>query len=142
MISREVETEILRLYHAEGWRIGTLASQLHVHRETVRRALRSHWTGERANTSCHESGYAIGGIGLGFVQGDRYWSFLVRDRRGGHGLSNPTQRTRFGHAARPLGLSMVATLAIRADTALVQLFSLSRAARIFRSARLRSNCTS
>jgi len=39
MISRELETEILRLYHAEGWRIGTLARQLHVHRETVRRVL-------------------------------------------------------------------------------------------------------
>jgi hypothetical protein len=30
MISRELETEILRLYHAEGWRIGTLGRQLHV----------------------------------------------------------------------------------------------------------------
>ena len=39
MISRELETEILRLYHAEGWRIGTLARQLHVHRDTVRRVL-------------------------------------------------------------------------------------------------------
>jgi transposase len=39
MISRELETEILRLYHAEGWRVGTLARQLHVHRDTVRRVL-------------------------------------------------------------------------------------------------------
>ena len=39
MISRELEAEILRLYHAEGWRVGTLARQLHVHYRTVRRVL-------------------------------------------------------------------------------------------------------
>ena len=39
MISRELEAEILRLYHAEGWRIGTLCRQLQVHRDTVRRVL-------------------------------------------------------------------------------------------------------
>ena len=38
-ISRELEAEILRLYHAEGWRIGTVACQLRVHRDTVRRVL-------------------------------------------------------------------------------------------------------
>ena len=40
MISREREAEILRLYHAEKWPVGTLARQLHVHRDTVRRVLR------------------------------------------------------------------------------------------------------
>ena len=39
MISRAVEAEILRLYHAEGWPIGTIARQLHVHHSTVRRVL-------------------------------------------------------------------------------------------------------
>jgi transposase len=39
MISRELETEVLRLYHAEHWPIGTLARQLHIHRDTVRRVL-------------------------------------------------------------------------------------------------------
>jgi transposase len=39
MISRELETEILRLYHAEHWPIGTLARQLHLHHDTVRRVL-------------------------------------------------------------------------------------------------------
>lgn len=39
MISRELEAEILRLYHAEGWRVGTLARQLHVHYSAVRRVL-------------------------------------------------------------------------------------------------------
>jgi transposase len=38
-ISGELEAEILRLYHAEGWRIGTLCRQLRIHRETVRRVL-------------------------------------------------------------------------------------------------------
>jgi len=39
MISKELENEILRLYHAEAWPIGTLARQLHVHHGTVRRVL-------------------------------------------------------------------------------------------------------
>ncbi|MGH7015378.1 MAG: IS21 family transposase [Stellaceae bacterium] len=39
MISRELEAEILRLHHAEHWFIGTLARQLHVHHDTVRRVL-------------------------------------------------------------------------------------------------------
>jgi transposase len=39
MISRELEAEILRLYHAEGWPVGTLARQLHVHYSTVKRVL-------------------------------------------------------------------------------------------------------
>ena len=39
MISRAVETEILRLHHAEGWPIGTIARQLQVHHATVRRVL-------------------------------------------------------------------------------------------------------
>jgi transposase len=38
-VSRELEAEILRLYHAEGWRIGTVCRQLRVHRTTVRRVL-------------------------------------------------------------------------------------------------------
>jgi transposase len=39
MISRAVEAEILRLYHAEAWPIGTIARQLHIHHDTVRRVL-------------------------------------------------------------------------------------------------------
>ena len=39
MISRELEAEILRLYHAEHWRIGTLARQMSIHHDTVRRVL-------------------------------------------------------------------------------------------------------
>jgi len=39
MIPSELEAEILRLYHAEHWRVGTIAAQLHVHHSTVRRVL-------------------------------------------------------------------------------------------------------
>jgi len=39
MIPAEVEAEILRLYHAEKWRIGTIAAQIGVHHATVRRVL-------------------------------------------------------------------------------------------------------
>jgi transposase len=41
MIPRALESEIVRLYHAEHWPIGTIARQLRVHHATVRRALRS-----------------------------------------------------------------------------------------------------
>ncbi len=40
MIPRETEAEILRLFHAEKWRIGTIARELGVHHTTVRRVLR------------------------------------------------------------------------------------------------------
>jgi transposase len=39
MISRALEAEVLRLYHAEHWPVGTLARQLHIHHDTVRRVL-------------------------------------------------------------------------------------------------------
>ena len=38
-ISPELEAQILRYYHVEKWRIGTIASQLHVHYGTVQRVL-------------------------------------------------------------------------------------------------------
>lgn len=38
-ITPETEAQILRFYHAERWRIGTLAAQLHVHRDSVARVL-------------------------------------------------------------------------------------------------------
>lgn len=39
MISKELEIEILRLYHAEKWLVGTIAGELGVHHTTVRRVL-------------------------------------------------------------------------------------------------------
>jgi transposase len=39
MIAPERAAEIVRLYHAEKWRVGTLARQLGVHHNTVRRVL-------------------------------------------------------------------------------------------------------
>ena len=38
-VSREVEAEIARLYHAEHWKVGTIAAQLHVHEDVVRRVV-------------------------------------------------------------------------------------------------------
>ena len=38
-LSPEQEAQILRYYHAERWRIGTIASQLSLHRDTVARVL-------------------------------------------------------------------------------------------------------
>ncbi len=40
MIPKDKEAEIIRLYHAEQWPIGTIASQLGVHHTTVQRVLR------------------------------------------------------------------------------------------------------
>jgi len=39
VISAELEAEILRLHHAEGWTIGTIATQMGLHWGTVERAL-------------------------------------------------------------------------------------------------------
>lgn len=39
MISPEVRAEVLRLYHAEKWRVGTIAAQLHLHHSTVQHIL-------------------------------------------------------------------------------------------------------
>jgi len=39
VISADLTARILRLYRAEHWRVGTIASQLQVHRDTVRRVL-------------------------------------------------------------------------------------------------------
>jgi len=38
-INQETEAKILRLYHAEQWKIGTIATQLGIHHSTVRRVL-------------------------------------------------------------------------------------------------------
>lgn len=38
-IAPELVAQILRLHAAEKWRVGTIARQLHVHRDTVRRVL-------------------------------------------------------------------------------------------------------
>jgi transposase len=39
-VSEDLEAKILRYYHVEKWRIGTIARQLHVHHTTVQRILR------------------------------------------------------------------------------------------------------
>lgn len=40
-ISDELESKILRYYHAEKWKVGTIARQLHVHHSVVTRVLRT-----------------------------------------------------------------------------------------------------
>lgn len=42
MIPQELEAQVIRLYHNEGWPIGTIATQLSVHHTAVRRVLRQH----------------------------------------------------------------------------------------------------
>jgi transposase len=44
-IPRELAARIERLYTVEHWRVGTIARQLHVHRDTVRRVLRERGAG-------------------------------------------------------------------------------------------------
>ncbi|RKE26166.1 DDE superfamily endonuclease [Paraburkholderia sp. BL23I1N1] len=39
VLSSELRTQILRHYHVEKWRPGTIARQLHIHRDTVQRVL-------------------------------------------------------------------------------------------------------
>lgn len=39
MIGKDLESEILRLYHAEKWRVNTISRQLGVHHTTVRRVI-------------------------------------------------------------------------------------------------------
>ena len=40
MIARDLEAEILRLFHAEKWRVNTIACEVGVHHTTVARVLR------------------------------------------------------------------------------------------------------
>jgi transposase len=47
MIPKEREAEILRLYHAEHWRIGTIARELGLHHTTVQRVLQQAGTQAR-----------------------------------------------------------------------------------------------
>jgi hypothetical protein len=47
VIPLELRTEIRRLYYAEHWKVGTIASSLHVHHETVQTAIASETLGVR-----------------------------------------------------------------------------------------------
>ena len=64
-ISPELIAQILRLHEAEHWRVGTIARQLHVHRDAVRRVLAAH------DTPC-------GAAPLRPSRIDPYRSFLVQ----------------------------------------------------------------
>ena len=47
MIPLELRTDIRRLYYAEHWKVGTIASSLHVHHDTVRLAIAADTLGAR-----------------------------------------------------------------------------------------------
>jgi transposase len=47
VIPLELRTEIRRLYYAEHWKVGTIASSLHIHHETVQTAIASETLGVR-----------------------------------------------------------------------------------------------
>jgi transposase len=64
MISPEIEAEILRLFHAEKWRVGTIATQLGIHHSTVRRVLT-------------QSGIAAGRESLRPSMADPFIAFIV-----------------------------------------------------------------
>jgi transposase len=65
VIPRALEAEILRLYHAEKWKIGTLATQLGVHHSTVRRVLA-------------QAQIPVGGQSLRPSMADPYIAFIVQ----------------------------------------------------------------
>src|SRR5512145_1028574 len=51
MIDKALEAEILRLFEVEKWKVGTIASQLNVHHETLERVIRQGGLGpERSST--------------------------------------------------------------------------------------------
>ncbi len=50
-VSPEIEAQILRYYHAEKWRVGTIARQLGVHRDVVARVLAQAGTPHQPNFS-------------------------------------------------------------------------------------------
>jgi hypothetical protein len=54
MVPKETEATIVRLYHAEHWKVGTIARQLKVHHETVRQVT-GFGTLVRAASGCRRS---------------------------------------------------------------------------------------
>ena len=58
-IPRELAARIVRLYTAERWRVGTIARQLNVHRDTVRRVLRAQGLARSATSSPTQPGVAL-----------------------------------------------------------------------------------
>lgn len=63
-IPPEIEAQILRLYHAEKWRCGTIARQLSIHHETVERVLA-------------QAGLPANRLGRRAAELDRYLPFIL-----------------------------------------------------------------
>jgi transposase len=70
VIAKETESEILRLFHAEKWRIGTIAEQLGLHHTTVQRVLRQ--TGVQATEISTRSSMADPFVGFIVEQLEKY----------------------------------------------------------------------
>lgn len=51
-ITVDLEAKVLRLYHAEKWRVGTIARQLGIHHSTVRRVLNDAGAPSRGRLGC------------------------------------------------------------------------------------------
>jgi len=64
MIPKETEAEVLRLFHAEKWRVGTIADQLGLHHTTVQRVL-------------HQTGVEPKALGLRPSLADAFVPFIV-----------------------------------------------------------------
>lgn len=64
-IHPEIEAQILRLYHAEKWRCGTIARQLSIHHETVERVLA-------------QAGLPANGLARRASELDRYLPFILQ----------------------------------------------------------------
>ena len=64
-IAPDLAARIRRLYEVEHWRVGTIATQLHVHRDTVRRVL-------------HEQGGAPAGVPLRRSLLEPYRDFIAQ----------------------------------------------------------------
>src|SRR5258707_6048183 len=110
-IGVELEAQILRYYHVEKWRCGTIARQLHVHRGTVQRVLA-------------QAGLPRIGAVLRPSQIDAYRPFihetlkkfpsLTANRQAGVGNASPDSHTS-GHSTRHIVLGGASAASGRTD---------------------------
>ena len=81
----DIEAQILRLYHAEKWTMGTIARQLHIHHSVVRRVLAQAGlprTGPPPAPGRREAGPAVRWRWSGSIRSGRTTAGLGGDRGG------------------------------------------------------------
>ena len=108
MIPKETEAEILRLFHAEKWRVGTIAGQLGVHHTTVQRVLQQ--AGVEPKTIAPRPSIADPFVPFIVEQLEKYsglcssrlWKVGRRETRRGSGESHRAGREG-DRAGRPVG---------------------------------------